>query len=222
MIAATLTNYITALSELLSLKTFTHADPSNNIKKTERIVNDYFPGVPDNMMIALLMPVMRSIDSTKYQVVIDGMRRPGMLAPTYEEVKTAVLDCWNTTGLSVPNIMQRDRTEDNADSSETATELRNHLRFRPHAMALALTQMLQRLPLKNQSIKELKLSRRQNCISDVETAHEWKHTSAVERDAHTEYVKGNLSGESDMEFTFAITAHAKSRLEAFDFASDRI
>ena len=59
-------------------------------------------------------------------------------------------------------------------------------------------------------------------ISNVETAHEWKHTSAVERDAHTEYVKGNLSGESDMEFTFAITAHAKSRLEAFDFASDGI
>ncbi|XRB20441.1 hypothetical protein RI054_24g102880 [Pseudoscourfieldia marina] len=52
--------------------------------QSERILTEFFPGTPDNMKIALLM---RTVNTDKYRGILDSMKIPGMVIPTYLELK---------------------------------------------------------------------------------------------------------------------------------------
>ncbi|XRB17370.1 hypothetical protein RI054_15g72150 [Pseudoscourfieldia marina] len=61
-----------------------HQDPAPNLQSPERILTEFFPGTPDNMKIALLM---RTVNTDKYRSILDSMKIPGMVIPTYLELK---------------------------------------------------------------------------------------------------------------------------------------
>ncbi|XRB22772.1 hypothetical protein RI054_32g126240 [Pseudoscourfieldia marina] len=81
--APNLANTISALTELLNIETTMHQDPAPNLP-SERILTEFFPGTPDNMKIALLM---RTVNTDKYRSILDSMKIPGMVIPTYLELK---------------------------------------------------------------------------------------------------------------------------------------
>ncbi|XRB24463.1 hypothetical protein RI054_38g143190 [Pseudoscourfieldia marina] len=72
------------LTELLNIETTMHQDPAPNLQSPERILTEFFPGTPDNMKIALLM---RTVNTDKYRSILDSMKIPGMVIPTYLELK---------------------------------------------------------------------------------------------------------------------------------------
>ncbi|XRB25159.1 RNA-dependent DNA polymerase [Pseudoscourfieldia marina] len=90
--APNLANTISALTELLNIETTMHQDPAPNLQP-ERILTEFFPGTPDNMKIALLM---RTVNTDKYRSILDSMKIPGMVIPTYLELKQAVQNHYAT------------------------------------------------------------------------------------------------------------------------------
>ncbi|XRB17285.1 hypothetical protein RI054_15g71300 [Pseudoscourfieldia marina] len=91
--APNLANTISALTELLNIETTMHQDPAPNLQSLERILTEFFPGTPDNMKIALLM---RTVNTDKYRSILDSMKIPGMVIPTYLELKQAVQNHYAT------------------------------------------------------------------------------------------------------------------------------
>ncbi|XRB17391.1 hypothetical protein RI054_15g72360 [Pseudoscourfieldia marina] len=91
--APNLANTISALTELLNIETTMHQDPAPNLQSPERILTEFFPGTPDNMKIALLM---RTVNTDKYRSILDSMKIPGMVIPTYLELKQAVQNHYAT------------------------------------------------------------------------------------------------------------------------------
>ncbi|XRB16982.1 hypothetical protein RI054_14g68270 [Pseudoscourfieldia marina] len=67
--------------------------PAPNLQSPERILTEFFPGTPDNMKIALLM---RTVNTDKYRSILDSMKIPGMVIPTYLELKQAVQNHYAT------------------------------------------------------------------------------------------------------------------------------
>ncbi|XRB17833.1 hypothetical protein RI054_16g76780 [Pseudoscourfieldia marina] len=70
----------------MNIETTMHQDPAPNLQSLERILTEFFPGTPDNMKIALLM---RTVNTDKYRGILDSMKIPGMVIPTYLELKQA-------------------------------------------------------------------------------------------------------------------------------------
>ena len=101
--AQTVSNSISAFTDILSLKVEKHSDPAPTFQKLEELLADFFPGLSDNIKIAILL---RIVDTNKYRTIIDQQD-----TTTYAKLK-----------LSIQSYYLRKNAEYASSSSGNSTE----------------------------------------------------------------------------------------------------
>lgn len=140
--APNLANTISALTELLNIETTMHQDPAPNLQSLERILTEFFPGTPDNMKIALLM---RTVNTDKYRSILDSMKIPGMVMPTYLELKQAVQNHYATDRAEHEQKMKGGKRKAQQEENRTPKP-----KISPHAaLATAVAAEVQKTLTKN-------------------------------------------------------------------------
>ncbi|XRB24236.1 retrovirus-related Pol polyprotein [Pseudoscourfieldia marina] len=119
-----------------------HQDPAPNLQSLERILTEFFPGTPDNMKIALLM---RTVNTDKYRSILDSMKIPGMVIPTYLELKQAVQNHYATDRAEHEQKMKGGKRKAQQEENRTPKP-----KISPHAaLATAVAAEVQKTLTKN-------------------------------------------------------------------------
>ncbi|XRB17698.1 hypothetical protein RI054_16g75430 [Pseudoscourfieldia marina] len=119
-----------------------HQDPAPNLQSLERILTEFFPGTPDNMKIALLM---RTVNTDKYRSILDSMKIPGMVIPTYLELKQAVQNHYATDRAEHEQKMKGGKRKARQEENRTPKP-----KISPHAaLATAVAAEVQKTLTKN-------------------------------------------------------------------------